>query len=95
MIAAAIFARRVFEIEATEDHQKGLVSGEAFYAHRGYVTGAVFSAVASLEATINELFIDAQHGDPNTFKGADPEFAPFLAERWEKVERWSILRKYE
>jgi hypothetical protein len=56
MIAAAIFARRVFEIEATEDHQKGLVSGEAFYAHRGYVTGAVFSAVASLETTINERF---------------------------------------
>jgi len=95
MVAAAIFARKVFEIEGTHDHQKGLVSGEPYYAHRGYVAGAVFSAVASLEATINELFIDAQHGDPNTFKGADPEFAPLLAERWEVVERWSILRKYQ
>jgi hypothetical protein len=61
------------------------------------VTGAVLSAVASLEATINELFIDAQHKDPYTFEGADPEFAPLLAERWKGVERkrWSTLRKYQ
>jgi hypothetical protein len=95
MVAAALFARKVREIEATHDHQKGLVSGETYYAHRGYVAGAVFSAVASLEATINELFIDAQHGDPYIRKGADPEFAPLLAERWKEVERWSTLRKYQ
>jgi hypothetical protein len=95
MVAAAIFARKVREIEASHDHQKGLVSGEPYYAHRGYVAGAVFSAVASLEATINELFIDAQHSDPHTFKGADPEFAPLLAERWGEVERWPTLRKYQ
>jgi hypothetical protein len=97
MVTAAIFTRKAREIEVTHDHRKDLVSGESFYAHRGYVTGAVFSAAASLEATINELFIDAQHGDPNTFKGAAPEFAPSLAERWDKVEqkRRSILSKYQ
>jgi hypothetical protein len=95
MVAAAIFARKVREIETTHDHQKGLGSGEPYYAHRGYVTGAVLSAVASLEATINELFIDAQHKDPYTFEGADPEFAPLLAEVWEGIERNSTLVKYQ
>jgi hypothetical protein len=95
MVAAAIFARKVREIEATHDHQKGLGSGEPYYAHRGYVTGAVLSAVASLEATINELFIDAQHKDPYTFEGADPEFAPLLAEVWEVIKRNPTLAKYQ
>jgi hypothetical protein len=95
MVAAAVFARKVYEIEASYDNEEGLVSGEAHYAHRGYVAGAVFSAVASLEATINELFIDAQDRDPHTFKGADPVFAPSLARRWGKVERRPTLRKYQ
>jgi hypothetical protein len=59
------------------------------------VTGAVFSAVASLEVTINELFIDARHGDPHTFKGAKPEFALLLAEVWEGIESNSTLAKYQ
>jgi hypothetical protein len=96
MVAAAIFASRVFEIEATHDHQKGLVSGELYFAHTGYVAGAVFSAVASIEATINEFFIDAQHGDPHTFKGADPVFPPLLAQMWEVIsQNPSTLAKYQ
>jgi hypothetical protein len=86
-------ARKALEIEITRD--KDLVSGEPHYAHRGYVTGAVFFAAASLEATINELFIDARHSDPNTFKGADPRFPQRLAERWEEAEPLSILDKYQ
>jgi hypothetical protein len=96
MVAAALFARKVFEIEATRDHRKGLVSDESYFAHTGYVAGAVFSAVASLEATINELFIGAQHGDPHTFKGADPEFPPLLAQMWGVIsQNPSTLAKYQ
>jgi hypothetical protein len=95
MVAAAIFARKVFEIEATHNHQKGLVSGEAYYAHRGYVVGAVFSAVASLEATINELFIDAENEHSPTFAGVDPMVPRLLTEYWEEIQGARILTKYQ
>jgi hypothetical protein len=93
MVSAALFARKALEIETT--HEQDLVSGEPYYAHRGYVTGAVLSAVASLEATINELFIDAQHGDPNTFKGADRMIPRLFAEYWDEIEGARILTKYQ
>jgi hypothetical protein len=93
LLAAALFARKALEIESA--HDEIVVSGEPYFSHRAYVTGSVLSAVASLEATINELFIAAQHGDPNTFKGADPEFAVLLAEVWEVIEGIPALAKYQ
>lgn len=94
LLAAALFARKALEIESS--HNEIVNSGEPYFSHRAYVTGAILSSVASLEATINELFIDATHGDPNTFGGADPQFAPLLAESWRHdVERRPCLWKYQ
>ncbi len=76
MLAAAYFARKVFDIES---NHTDLVDGEPYFAHRGYVTGAVLSAAASLEATINELFIDAQNPGSPTFEGADSRIPRLLA----------------
>src|SRR5215213_7966930 len=93
MVCAAIFTRRALEIESTYD--KDLVSGEPYYVHRGYVTAAVLSAVASLEATINEFFVDAQNENSPIFEGVDPMIPRILAEYWEEIEGARILTKYQ
>ena len=92
MVAAAYFARKALGVES---NYTDLVDGEPYFAHRGYVTGAVFSAVASLEATVNELYIDAQDANSPTFQGVDPIVPKLLAEYWEEIESASILRKYQ
>ena len=94
MVAAAYFARSALEIES--NHTADLVDGEPYFAHRGYVAGAVLSAVASLEATINELFIDARNPGSPTFEGADPIIPWLLAEEsWDEIEGESTLSKYQ
>jgi hypothetical protein len=93
MLAAAYFARKAFDIESNHTE---LVDGEPFFAHRGYVTGAVLSTVASLEATINELYIDAQNANSPTFQSVDQKVPGFLAaENWQELERKPILDKYQ
>jgi hypothetical protein len=93
MIAAAYFARSALEIES---NHTDLIDGEPYFAHRGYVTGAVLSAAASLEATINELFIDAQNPGSPTFEGGDSRTPRLLAEgSWDEIERKPTLCKYQ
>lgn len=94
MLSAAFFARKAFEIEATHKADEPL-SPETHHAHRGYVTAALFSAVASLEATINELFIAADSGSSPRFEGTDPTFPRLLAEYWREIEGVSTLTKYQ
>jgi hypothetical protein len=68
----------------------------AYFAHMGYVTGAVLSAVASLEAAINEVFIDAQYAGSPTFSGVDPSIRKSLTVKpWNKLEGKPILYKYQ
>ena len=55
----------------------------------------MLSAVASLEATINELYIDARDANSPTFQGVDPIVPMLLAEYWEEIESARILRKYQ
>jgi hypothetical protein len=93
MFAAAHFARSALEIES---NYTDLIDGKLHFAHRGYVTGAVFSAAASLEATINELFIDAQDPGSPTFEGADSRLPGLLAgTSWGQLEKKSTLYKYQ
>jgi hypothetical protein len=93
MLAAAYFTRKAFDIESNHTE---LVDGELSVAHRGYVTGAVLSAVASLEATINELYIDAQAANSPTFQDVEPIIPRSLAaENWEVLEQDPILDKYQ
>src|SRR6266852_2951747 len=54
--AAAMFARACGEVERTSANSP---DDRTFMTHRGYVTGAVMSSVAFLEAVINELWADA------------------------------------
>jgi hypothetical protein len=93
LVGAALFARKALEIECTLEEIVG--SGEPEWAHRAYVTGAVFSAAASLEATINEVYLGTLQGDPTAMEKTDPRFAIGLVRDWRRLERKSILRKYQ
>ena len=91
MLSAAHFARQSAIIEK---NCKDEITDELRAEHRAYVTGAIIVSVASLEATINEVFISAI--DTNLFKDFDPTIPKVLAEfwTWDIVERSSILEKY-
>jgi len=93
MVSAAHFARQSAIIEK---NYKNEITDELRTEHRAYVTGAIIVSVASLEATINEVFISATDND-NLFKDFDPTIPKVLAEfwTWNIVERKSsILEKY-
>ncbi len=69
-------------------------------AHRSYVTSAILSAVAFLEATTNELFQDAADVHPSYIKPLDARSTELLAGLWNESEQrsvsgWSILDKYQ
>jgi hypothetical protein len=72
-------------------------SSGVFAEHRAYVTGAVFAAVAFLEATINELFKDAAeaHGGGPVTQLPEPVRSR-MAELWQQgVDRSNSLLKYQ
>jgi hypothetical protein len=63
--------------------------------HRAFVTGAIMSAVAGLESSINELFLMAQRKDTTNFPNQEPRVMELLATLWESSEGASILDKYQ
>jgi hypothetical protein len=56
VLGAAQLARLAENIERTYD---GKWSDELFHEHRAYVTGSILLSASFLEATINEVFADA------------------------------------
>jgi hypothetical protein len=63
--------------------------------HRAYVTGAVLSAVAFLEASINELYLCALDKDTTALPSFDSHLFEMYTQFWEDVERFPILHKYQ
>ena len=62
--------------------------------HRAYVTDAVFSAVAFLEATVNEVFDDVADAHPGYVDPLSPDCRRQMIGLWdESVERRSALEK--
>ena len=92
--AAEHFARLAKEIENSH-------AGKPQFniVHRAYVTNAVLSAAAFLEAAINEVFDDIADKEPGYVDPLTAETARLLAGLWNEreqqtVERWPILEKY-
>jgi len=93
MLSAAFFARQSANIEETV--KKDNLTDEVRDKHRAYVTGAIISSVASLEAAINEIFLSAIDGN-KIFQNFDDKFPELLTELWPTVEKTaSILHKYQ
>ncbi len=63
--------------------------------HRAYVTGAVLSAVAALEASINELYLEANDQNKMALAGLSDPIIANLATEWSNVEPYELLDKYQ
>jgi hypothetical protein len=64
--------------------------------HRAYVVSAITSAVAFMEAAINEVFQDAADADRSYLAPLPDSLISTLAELWKLAgERWAILDKYQ
>lgn len=91
---AAHFARLSKKVET---EHSGTMEEEQFKQHRAYVTGSIVMAVSFLEATINELFSDAQEGVAEQIRQLPSDTVTLLANMWglPKTESFSILEKYQ
>lgn len=85
LLSAARFARKSHELEA-EHAEESL--GSFFDEIISYVSASILSSVASLEANINEIFVDAEMHFPEHKR-------ELLHEIWNAIEQKSILEKYQ
>lgn len=64
--------------------------------HRAYVVGAIFSTIAALEASINELHQEAVDKSGNTLPGLTEQQYKLLAEPWaQKINYKKTPQKYQ
>jgi hypothetical protein len=95
IFAADFFSQNCAQIEKTYN---GIFSDELFNEHRSYVIGAIFSAVAFLEATINEFLADTvDHPEGEAVGNLDPTTKTILADMWKNdvVGKFSIIDKFQ
>ena len=91
LAAAAYFARRSADIEASlvapnEDEKS---------QHRAYVTGTILSAVAFLESSVNEFYLEAVDNNKNPLGSLSDSAVSSLASAWPQVESLEILEKFQ
>jgi len=63
--------------------------------YRAYVTGTILFAVAALEASINELYLEALDRNKTTLSGLNDSQLTALTNQWVTVERLCVLEKYQ
>jgi hypothetical protein len=63
--------------------------------HRAYITAAILSSVAFLEASINEFFLSAVNHDTTALPIFDSKTFQLFTQFWNDVEKYPILRKYQ
>ena len=80
--SAALFARYSGRIEREYD---GSFSGELLTEYLAYVTASIFTAIAFLEARINEFFADA--GEKYGENPLDSDTKKLLADKWESISK--------
>lgn len=92
--ASAHFARLSADLEKS---YSGKVPQKQDTKHRAYVTGAIVSAAAFLEAVINEIYIDATERSQYLLKSLAPSEVEAIGAVWGDVEdkRISTLPKYQ
>jgi len=71
------------------------IADDTFLEHRALVTGAVLMAVAALEASINELYLEVVHDEPKTTEAMDGRALALIKQFWPDTERLPILEKYQ
>lgn len=62
---------------------------------KSYASASIIMSVASLEASINELFLEAIDNNKNSLKSISEQQIALLSVLWEEAEKFSILKKYQ
>jgi hypothetical protein len=95
LLSSVLFARRAYALE--QDTKSD--SANLFTEHRAYVTGSIITAIAFLEATINELFADAGDESVNRMKQLSPQLRQLMAQMWAlrvpRTASYAIVDKYQ
>lgn len=95
MLSAVLFARRAYALE----QERGGDSATPLIEHRAYVTGSIITAVAFLEASINELFADAGDESVNRMSQLAPKLRQLMAQMWTlevpRTASYTIADKYQ
>ena len=92
LLAAAHFARMSNRVET---NNTGPLAEDLATEYRAYVTGAILSAVSAIEATINEVYIEAVDDNRTALSSLDSHVIEALAEFWESIEGRPALSKYQ
>jgi hypothetical protein len=69
-------------------------SDEKHALHRSYIIGTLFSSIAFLEATINEIFQDAMETETGYLISFNHVHRMEIIDFWEKNQRASMIEKY-
>jgi len=91
--SACLFARRSGQIEKEYD---GNFSTELLTEYWAYVTASIFTAVSFLEATINELFADAE--EKYSENPLDSNTKALMADKWKSISekrRTTMMDKFD
>jgi hypothetical protein len=90
-----LVAGRHFASLASQIQGKGKITEQDASELRAYVAGTVIFSVAFLEASINELYLEALDRNTATLNGLTAQQMAVLAELWETVEQHQLLGKYQ
>lgn len=95
-----LWAAKHFAVLALNIENQPAAEARFDIRHRAYVTNSIFSAVAFLEATVNELFQDASDDHESYLKKVDEDSKRLMADFWQLTEErnrspFSILDKFQ
>jgi len=93
LATAKLFGRHCAEIAEREGQLEW--PQPSWEASRSYATGAVVMAVSALEASINELYLEAVDRNSHALGALTAEQIAQLETLWEAVDRTKILAKYQ
>lgn len=96
ILSSILFVRQCANIERNYD---GKFREDIYMEHCSYAISSIFSSVAFLEASINELFTDAEDGQVEHLKGLGPSVVRIMSSLWKygvpRTARYSILEKFQ
>lgn len=91
---AAYAVRQARWLESEHD-PKSAQDANLILPHRSYVCAAIFFSFASLDAAINELFVDAVDGYRHHNRELSDDQVALLADEWGRVKRRSSSARYD
>jgi hypothetical protein len=97
LVAARFFVQRATEAEesALRASDRGRIVTAPGVRHRSYVTGAILSAAAFLEASINELYLEL-HGPRAPERSRLPRgMSSVLGRVWSHADHEPVLQRYQ